>query len=79
MKTNNPSEVNRKLLKDKFEISNTDFKMLNEGFTLHVKIPKEESPNNLFSILTNHGEVQHFLELVPNANDIFIQAVNKNS
>ncbi len=78
LKTNNSSEV-KNLLKQKFEVSNTDFRMLDEGLTLNVKIPKEDSPNNLFSMLANHGEVQHFLEIVPNANDIFIQAVNKNS
>jgi ABC-2 type transport system ATP-binding protein len=30
-------------------------------------------------LLTSRGEVQHFVELIPSANDIFIQAVNKNS
>ena len=33
LKTNNSSEV-KKLLKDKFEVSNTDFRMLDEGLTL---------------------------------------------
>ena len=78
LKTSNSSEVEN-LLKQKFEISNTDFRMLDEGLTLNVKIPKENSPNDLLSILANHGQVQHFLEIVPSASDIFIQAVNKNS
>lgn len=78
LKTSKSSEVEN-LLKQKFEISNTDFRMLDEGLTLNVKIPKEDSPNDLFSMLTNYGDVQHFLEIVPSASDIFIQAVNKNS
>ncbi|MFT4576743.1 MAG: ABC-2 type transport system ATP-binding protein [Polaribacter sp.] len=78
LKTNNSSEI-EKILNQNFEVSTTDFRMLDEGLTLNVKIPKRESPNNLFSMLTNHGDVQHFLEIVPSANDIFIQAVNKNS
>jgi ABC-2 type transport system ATP-binding protein len=40
---------------------------------------ENESPNELLSLLTNYGEVEHFLELVPSANDIFIQAVRKNN
>ena len=78
VKTNNPKEIEN-ALKEQFEILPTDFKMLNEGFTADVKIPENTSPNNLLSLLTNYGDVQHFLELVPSANDIFIKAVNKNS
>ena len=32
----------------------------------------------LLTYLTNKGEVSHFVELVPNASDIFIQAVNNS-
>ncbi len=78
LKTTNTSEIEA-LLKDKFDVSSTNFRMLNEGLTLNVKIPNEDSPNELLSLLTNYGDVQHFLEIVPNANEIFIQAVNKNS
>ncbi len=78
LKTNNTSEIEA-ILKDKFDVSSTSFRMLNEGLTLNVKIPNEDSPNELLSLLTNYGDVQHFLEIVPNANEIFIQAVNKNS
>lgn len=78
VKTKNPKEIEN-VLKEQFEILPTDFKMLSKGFTANVKIPENESPNQLISLLTNYGEVQHFLELVPSANDIFIKAVNKNS
>lgn len=78
LKTSNTSEIEA-ILKDKFEVSPTNFRMLNEGLTLNVKIPNEDSPNELLSLLTTYGDVQHFLEIVPNANEIFIQAINKNS
>jgi ABC-2 type transport system ATP-binding protein len=78
VKTKNLREIEN-ALKEQFEILPTDFKMLSEGFTANVKIPENESPNNLLLLLTKYGEVQHFLELVPNASDIFIQAVNRNS
>jgi len=46
---------------------------------LNVKLKNGSSANELLSFLTSQGQVQHFVELVPDANDIFIQAVNKNS
>ena len=78
VKTKNPKEIEN-AIKGQFELFPADFKLLNDGFTANVKIPENESPNNLLSLLTKYGEVQHFLELVPSANDIFIKAVNKNS
>jgi len=78
LKTTNSTEIEN-LLKQQFEVTPTDFRMLSEGYTANVKIPENNSPNQLLTLLTKYGEVQHFLELVPSANDIFIQAVNKNS
>ena len=66
-------------LKQNFEVSPSNFKLLNEGLTLNVKLTEGNSANDLLSFLTNRGEVQHFVELIPTANDIFIQAVQKNS
>ena len=78
LKTSNSKEIET-ILKQQFEVTPTDYRMLNEGFTANVKIPENESPNGLISLLMKYGELQHFLELVPSANDIFIQAVHKNS
>jgi len=66
-------------LKQNFEVSPSNFKLLNEGLTLNVKLTEGNSANDLLSFLTNRGEVQHFVELIQTANDIFIQAVQKNS
>ena len=66
-------------LKQNFEVSPSNFKLLTEGLTLNVKLTDGNSANDLLSFLTNRGEVQHFVELIPTANDIFIQAVQKNS
>ena len=78
LETNNSKEVEMKL-KENFEVSEADFKLLNDGLRLNVKVTNGKSPNDLLSYLTSQGQVQHFVELVPDANDIFIQAVNKNS
>ncbi|TDQ24002.1 ABC transporter ATP-binding protein [Tenacibaculum caenipelagi] len=76
--TSNSKEVEDKL-KQNFEVLPADFKLLNNGLKLNVKLTNGNSANDLLSYLTTQGEVQHFVELVPSANDIFIQAVNKNS
>ncbi len=78
LKTENKQEVTQKL-KETFEVADANFKLLNDGLKLNVKINGQNSANDLLSFLTTQGEVQHFVELVPSANDIFIAAVNKNS
>ncbi|WP_440881962.1 ABC transporter ATP-binding protein [Tenacibaculum sp. C7A-26P2] len=76
--TNSSVEL-ESLLREKFKVSPADFTTVNEGLKLNVKLKKGDSPNDLLSFLINRGEVHHFVELIPSANDIFIEAVNKNS
>lgn len=76
--TDNPKEVESKL-RENFEVFPSNFKLLNNSLTLNVKLTEGNSANDLLSFLTSRGEVQHFVELIPSANDIFIQAINKNS
>ena len=52
---------------------------LNENdLKLQVKIPDGLSPNDLLGFLANKGTINHFVEVVPTANDIFIQTINAN-
>lgn len=62
----------------KFDTSLTDFKSLNDELKLNIKLSQNETSNHLLSYLTTKGEVSHFVELIPSANDIFIQAVKNN-
>ncbi|OCK43000.1 ABC transporter ATP-binding protein [Tenacibaculum soleae] len=76
--TANPKEVAVKL-KENFKVFPADFKLLNDGLKLNVGLTTGNSANDLLSFLTTQGQVQHFVELIPSANDIFIKAINKNS
>ena len=67
-----------KLINSKFETSVADFKSLNDDLKLNIKLKPTETSNDLLSFLTSKAQVNHFNELVPTANDIFIQTV-KNS
>lgn len=66
-------------LKANFEVFPADFNLLGKELTMNVKLGKNDTANDLLSFLANRGEVQHFVELIPSANDIFIEAVNKNN
>ena len=78
LKTANAKEVEN-TLKENFKVLPADFKLLNEGLALNVQLSATDNSNDLLSFLTGRGEVQHFVELIPSANDIFIQAINKNN
>lgn len=77
IKTDTASDLQR-LLSEKFTVSPADFKTLNNELKLNVKLSEKQSANQLLSYLTTKGEVSHFVELIPSANDIFIQAVKSN-
>ncbi|GAB5565892.1 MAG: ABC transporter ATP-binding protein [Winogradskyella sp.] len=65
-------------IKDKFEVLPATFKNLNDDIKLNIKINENTSPNDLLSFLTSKAEVHHFVEVIPSANDIFIQTVKNN-
>lgn len=77
--TTSNDETFKKELESKFEVHPPDFRLLRDELTCNVKLPKGESPNELLAYLSSHGTVNHFVEVIPNANDIFIQAVKQNS
>jgi len=62
----------------KFITEPANFKTIGEELKLNIKLTDDNSANELLSYLTTKGEVSHFVELVPSANDIFIQAVKNN-
>jgi ABC-2 type transport system ATP-binding protein len=65
-------------IKQKFEVLPATFKNLNDDIKLNIKIDEKTSSNDLLSFLTSKAEVHHFVEVIPTANDIFIQTVKNN-
>lgn len=68
----------KEIIQQKFEVSKADFKSLNENLKLNIKLKPNETSNDLLTFLTQNAEVNHFNELIPSANDIFIQTVKNN-
>lgn len=58
----------------KFTLAPAQFKSLNNELKLEVQLGNA-SPNELLYILTQRGQVTHFMEKIPSVNDIFIQTV----
>ena len=65
-------------LSKKFSIKPATFKTINDELRYTIKLDPEASANDLVSYLTTQGELTHFVEVVPSANDIFIQTVQNS-
>ena len=63
----------------RYDISPADFRSLENDLKLNIKLKPSETPNDLLTFLNANAYVNHFVELIPNANDIFIQTVKNNS
>ncbi len=61
-------------ISQKFTSAPAQFKSLNNELKLEVQLGNA-SPNDLLHILTQRGQVTHFMEKIPSVNDIFIQTV----
>lgn len=69
----------RKELAQKFLISPASFKSINDDLKLQIQIEKQASPNDLLIFLTSRARVNHFVEVIPSVNDIFIKTVTSNA
>ena len=62
-----------------WELHEAHFKTINENdLKIEVKIPEDLKPNELLNFLASKGTINHFVEVVPTVNDIFIQTINAN-
>ncbi len=63
-------------LTQKFTVGQADFKSLNNELKLEIQLGNATS-NDLLHILTQRGQVTHFVEKIPSVNDIFIKTVSE--
>ena len=64
-------------LTQKFTVDQASFKSLNDDLKLEIGLGTA-TPNELLQLLTQRGQVTHFVEKIPTANDIFIKTVSQN-
>lgn len=75
--TDNESQLMH-VIKSKFDVSPAVYKSLNTDLKLNIELKDKESSNELLAFLMSKAQVNHFNELVPSVNDIFIQTVKNN-
>jgi ABC-2 type transport system ATP-binding protein len=63
-------------LTQKFTLTQTDFKSLNDELKLAINLG-DATPNELLNTLVQRGQVTHFVEKIPSVNDIFIKTVSE--
>lgn len=78
LETPNREEL-RKELSEKFKIGGTNFNSINDDLKLQIQIDKDVSPNDLLMYLTSKAQVNHFVEVIPSVNDIFIKTVTHDA
>lgn len=65
-------------LEKEHKIWDTSFDASENQLDFTLQLPSADT-SNLLSFLSNKGKVNHFVEKIPSANDIFIQTVNNKS
>lgn len=72
-------EMLRNELQEKFSITDTSFASIYHDLKLQIQIPDNGSPNDLLIYLTSRARVNHFVEVIPSVNDIFIKTVTSHA
>lgn len=75
----NDQDALQKELNSKFVVTAADFKSINDDLKLNIQLSKGEKANDLLGFLAQRGDLNHFVEVVPSVNDIFIQTVENNN
>ena len=74
---NNPDSLNKEL-ESIFDTAKPSFKTIGENLKLNVKLNNKQNSDQLLKILNQSGKVIHFKEVIPSANEIFINSVENN-
>ncbi|MCM4160751.1 ABC transporter ATP-binding protein [Antarcticibacterium flavum] len=68
-----------KELKSRFIVTPATYKSITEDLKLRLQIKEDESPNDLLHYLIGRAQVNHFVEVIPSVNDIFIKTVTQDA
>ena len=73
----NPDLLNKEL-ESKYELSRPSFKTIGDNLKLNVKLKDNQNSEDLLKILNQNSRVIHFKEVIPSANDIFINSIEND-
>ena len=75
--SSNPDLLNKKL-ESMYDISSPSFKTIGDNLKLNVKLKDNQNSEDLLKLLNQNSKVIHFKEVIPSANDIFINSIENN-
>ncbi len=61
-----------------YTAENLNSSLLNDELRLLITLKKEDTSKDLIRFLNNKAQINHFTEIIPSANDIFLKAVSNN-
>jgi ABC-2 type transport system ATP-binding protein len=67
-----------KELESKYELSSPSFRTIGDNLKLNVKLKDNQNSEDLLKLLNQNSKVIHFKEVIPSANDIFINSIENN-
>ncbi|MBT6730250.1 MAG: ABC transporter ATP-binding protein [Cryomorphaceae bacterium] len=73
----NPDLLNKEL-ESKYEIIRASFKSIGDNLKLNVKLKDNQNSEDLLKLLNQNARVIHFKEVIPSANDIFINSIEND-
>jgi len=73
----NPDLLNKEL-ESKYELIKPSFKTIGENLKLNIKLKDNQNSEDLLKILNQNARVIHFKEVIPSANDIFINSIEND-
>ncbi len=66
-------------LSEKFVVTRATFRSITDDLKLRLQIEPGASSNDLLQYLITRAQVNHFVEVIPSVNDIFIKTVTTNA
>ena len=72
-----PDQLNKEL-ESRYELSRPSFKTIGDNLKLNVKLKNNQNSDDLLKLLNQNSKVIHFKEVIPSANDIFINSVEND-
>ena len=68
----------KKQLELKYQTLNPTFKTIGDNLRMNIKLQSDQGSDELINLLNNNSKIIHFKEVIPSANEIFINSVEND-
>ena len=75
--SDNPDVLNKEL-ESRYELTRPSFRTIGDNLKVNVKLKNNQNPNDLLKLISQNSKVIHFKEVIPSANEIFINSVEND-